>query len=165
VDDEGRLRKALGRSLCREHRRILVAASGPEALGLLARHKVDVLITELVIPGMDGMALIRRVRDTCDAIRTIIITAYGSSESMAEAETLGVSHYLAKPFDLSELKSRVDELLASGGPCPSSWVGSVGCGALQWACCAAGRGLGTVVSLSRIGRRCAKAMVAGGRAA
>jgi DNA-binding response OmpR family regulator len=104
------------------------------------------LITELVIPGMDGMALIRRVRDTCDAIRTIIITAYGSSESMAEAETLGVSHYLAKPFDLSELKSRVDELLASGGPCPSSWVGSV-------------------VSLSRIGRRCAKAMVAGGRAA
>jgi CheY-like chemotaxis protein len=137
--------------LCRKHCQVLVAASGSEALDLLVQHKVDLLVTDLVMPGMDGMALIRRARDTYDAIKTIIITAYGSSESMAEAKALGVSYYLAKPFDLSELKSRVDELLASGATCRPSWVGSGGRGALQLACGVAGRGLGAMIGLARKG--------------
>lgn len=114
VDDEERLRRGLARSLGREDRRTLTAASGEEALGLLKGRKVDLVITDLVMPGIDGMTLVRDIKRTVPGIEVIIITAYGSAESMKEAEELGVACYLAKPFDLSDLKSRVDACLSGG---------------------------------------------------
>lgn len=112
VDDKERLRKGLARSLSREGCRTLTAASAEEALALSKERRIDLVITDLVMPGMDGMALIRKFKSAVPGIKTIIITAYGSAESMQEAEELGVACYLAKPFDLPHLKSRVNELLA-----------------------------------------------------
>ena len=112
VDDEERLRRALARSLAHQSRRTLTAASGEEALRLLKEEEIDLVITDLVMPGMDGMTLVRNIKDLAPSIKTIIITAYGSAGSVREAEELGVACYLAKPFDLSHLKSKVNELLA-----------------------------------------------------
>lgn len=141
VDDETRLRKALARSLHQEDCRMLTAASGEEALALLKKKTVDLVITDLVMPGMDGMTFVRGVRDAAPDAGIIIITAYGSPESIREAEELGVAGYLAKPFDLSQLKSKVSELLrAATLPEPRSartfWF-------------AGGRAWGIAVGLSR----------------
>ena len=117
VDDEERLRKGLARSLSQEDCQTLTAASAEDALSLLKERKIDLVITDLVMPGMDGMTLVRNIKTIAPGIKIVIITAYGSAESMKEAEELGVACYLAKPFDLSHLKSRVNELLA-GEPLP-----------------------------------------------
>ena len=153
VDDEERLRKALSRSLRQEKWRTYAAASGAEALGVLRERKIDLVITDLVMPGMDGMTLVRRIRRADPGMKVIIITAYGSTESMAEAEALGVSCYLAKPFDLSHLKSKVKELLSgfeaargSSSSGPSQWGRS---DALRSACSGAGKMLGGLVGVSR----------------
>ena len=111
VEDQKRLRKGLARSLSQEDFRTLTAASGEEALRLLEKRRVDLVITDLVMPGMDGMALVKNIRESTRNIEVVIITAYGSAESMQEARDLGVAHYLAKPFDLPDLKSKVKELL------------------------------------------------------
>jgi two-component system response regulator (stage 0 sporulation protein F) len=150
VDDEERLRKALARSFSEEDYRTLSAATGEGAIDLLKNRKVDLVITDLVMPGMDGMTLVRNIRDAAPEIKMIIITAYGSAESMQEAKELGVAHYLAKPFDLSDLKSKVKELLLVGGtrasPVPT---GSAGRSALCSVCLASGRALRATVGLSR----------------
>ncbi len=166
VDDKERLRKGLARSLSGESRRTLTAASGEEALALSKGRKIDLVITDLVMPGMDGMALIRNIKSTMPGIEAIIITAYGSAESMQEAEELGVACYLEKPFDLSDLKSRVNELLTGkdeGGRMkdevrqtpgaeqfilhPSSFIP-------RSICLAGGKTLKAVVSLSRKALSC-----------
>ncbi len=114
VDDQKRLRKGLARSLSQGACQTLTAASGEEALRLLEERKVELVITDLVMPGMDGMTLVRNVRKSTRNIEVVVITAYGSAESKQEARELGVAHYLAKPFDLPDLKSKVKELLERG---------------------------------------------------
>ena len=146
VDDEERLRKALGRSLAGEQLKTLTADSAEQALKLLAKKRVDLVITDLVMPNMDGMALVRRIRQRKSNTKIIIITAYGSDESMQEAETLGVSAYLAKPFDLSDLKSRVNDLLQAKASA-RAWCWPVSA-VLHTACSAAGKTVGGVTGAS-----------------
>ena len=149
VDDEDRLRKALARSLSEENYRTLSAATGEGAIELLKNRKVDLVITDLVMPGMDGMTFVRNIRNAVPEIKIIIITAYGSAESMQEAKELGVACYLAKPFDLSVLKSKVKELLPGwtrASPEPSCRGGR---SALCSVCLASGRALRATVGLSR----------------
>jgi len=148
VDDEERLRKALARSAGQEGYRIRTAASGEEALVVLQLEKVDLVITDLVMPGMDGMSLVRAIREIDPGIPTIILTAYGSAESMAEAKTLDVAYYLTKPFDLFHLKSRMKRLLRDPRASESSRGGD-GARALRLACSAVGRALGVMGSLPR----------------
>lgn len=157
VDDEERLRRALVRSLGRENRQVLAAASGDEALRILEQRSVALVITDLVMPGMDGMALVRSIRNSAPDTRIIIITAYGSAESREEARALGVSCYLAKPFDLSHLKSKVNELLSV-----SEAAAAPGCApeprragaAARSLCLVAGKTLGLVGGLSRRALEC-----------
>jgi two-component system response regulator (stage 0 sporulation protein F) len=149
VDDEERLRKGLARSLGQDGRRALAAASGNQALDLLKRERVDLVVTDLVMPGMDGMTLVRNIRETDPSVKVIVITAYGSPSSMQEAEELGVASYMAKPFALSRLKSVVDELLAGrnsrpvGSACPRRHRG------LCTVCLAGGNALRSAFGLSR----------------
>jgi len=153
VDDEERLRKALVRSLGQENCRALAAASGEEAVRILQKRKIDLVITDLVMPGMDGMTLVRKIKSADPSIEAIIITAYGSAESEQEAKALGVSCYLAKPFDLSHLKSKVNELLFTG---EAAWASSRE--AILWGvpravgslCSTGGKTLGVIARLSRM---------------
>ncbi len=152
VDDEERLRKALGRSLCQENSQTLTAASGEEALDLLEKRRIDLVITDLIMPGMDGMALVRSIKSRVPSMKIIILTAYGTAESMREAEELGVAWHLAKPFDLAQLKAKVNELLQGGETSESSRDGSSCPNECQdvhgfWA--AIGKTLGSAAAFSR----------------
>ena len=141
VDDEERLCKALARSFRHEGYPTRVAACGEEALTVLAAEPVDLVITDLVMPGMSGLALVRALQTTAPGMKVIILTAYGSAESRAEAQALGVGGYLTKPFDLSQLKASVRQLLR--GPAAAG----VGWGVLAGA--AAGRAVGVLAGVPR----------------
>jgi len=146
VDDEERLRKAMERSFRQEGYQTLTAASGEEALAVLQTEKVDLVIADLAMPGMDGMALVRAIRNSDPGMKVIVLTAYGSDESMAEAEALKVACYLSKPFDLSNLKSRVKRLLKAPGALELARVGQ-GSNTFRWICSTVGKAVGEAVEL------------------
>jgi DNA-binding response OmpR family regulator len=147
VDDEERLRNALARSFRQAGYQIRVAACGEEALAVLAAEPVELVITDLVMPGMDGLALVRALQTGASPPKVLILTAYGTAESQAEAQGLGVAGYLTKPFDLAQLKSRVHQLLrgsAAGGR-GGGWAVRSG----YVICVAAGQALGVLAGLPR----------------
>ena len=148
VDDEDRLRNALARSFRQAGYQIRVAACGEEALAVLAAEPAELVITDLVMPGMDGLALVRALPTAAQGSppKVIILTAYGTAESQAEAQGLGVGGYLTKPFDLAQLKSRVHQLLRSpAGGRGGGWAVRSG----YVICAAAGQALGVLAGLPR----------------
>ena len=148
VDDEERLRNALARSFRQSGYQTHVAACGEDALAVLATEPVELVITDLVMPGMDGLALVRALPTAAQGSppKVIILTAYGTAESQAEAQGLGVGGYLTKPFDLAQLKSRVHQLLRSpAGGRGGGWAVRSG----YVICAAAGQALGVLAGLPR----------------
>ena len=97
VDDERLARANLARVLEREGHLLRQAASGEEALALLRDEPADLVITDLAMPGMDGMALLRAVRAEHPQTEIIMVTGYPMIESAVEAMRQGAFHYLAKP--------------------------------------------------------------------
>ena len=136
------------RGLAHDNRQTWEAASGEEALQVLKEREIDLVITDLVMPGMDGISLVRNIRNTDPTMKIVIITAYGSAESTEEAEALGVASYFAKPFDLADLKATADDLLFDGLHCGES-VCRAAPRVYCYLCSAGGRTLGTLISLSR----------------
>jgi len=112
VDDERSIRMALRDTLQRQGYFAVSAATPDEAIRRCKGEAFDLLITDLRMPGMNGLDLIREVRVILGDIPTIVITAYASAESAVEALRLGVSDYITKPFRLSELHTTVSRLLA-----------------------------------------------------
>ncbi len=90
---------------------ITVAESGEKALEILQKKKVDVLLTDLRMPAMDGMALTGRVRKSFPDIPVVIMTGYPSVESAVSALRNKVADYITKPFNVNELYRRVESHL------------------------------------------------------
>src|SRR5207253_4947874 len=85
-----------------------VAGDAEQALRLLETMRPDVVFSDVRLPGMDGIELLRRVREFDPAIPVIIMTAHGTIEGAVEAVKLGAFDYLKKPVDLEELKLLAD---------------------------------------------------------
>jgi excisionase family DNA binding protein len=109
VDDEEAVRELIATTLrsASPGYDISVAADGASALSMLKTKTFDVLITDLKMPGMDGMTLIREARSTSPELSVVIITAVPSQTSAIEAVNLGVSGYLTKPFRMPQILSVV----------------------------------------------------------
>lgn len=86
---------------------VLEAEDGVAAMETLARHRCDLVITDMNMPRMDGMELIRTIRRDYDNIYVILITAFGTPDTQKQAMRIGANDYLAKPFDFEELERRV----------------------------------------------------------
>ena len=86
-------------------------SSGEEALARLAFDKYRVLVTDLKMPGINGLTLAAAARSLHPAIGIILMTAYGSREVEAEAEQLMVDGYLTKPFQMERLRDLVEKIL------------------------------------------------------
>lgn len=113
VDDEPKVGYFLGRALEMTNKTCKVsrAHSGEEALGLLEQSTVDLLITDLRMPGISGLELIRWVKASSPKTRIILITAYGSDKVQAEAQRLKIYHYITKPFNVREFTEVVGDAL------------------------------------------------------
>ncbi|MEO6950172.1 MAG: sigma-54 dependent transcriptional regulator [Polyangia bacterium] len=108
ADDELNLRRVLAAILTRQGYRVLEAKDGLEALALVGP-EVVALITDLKMPRMDGMALLRRMSVEHAEIPVIMITAHGSVDSAVEAVKLGAFDYIEKPFEQSQIREVVDK--------------------------------------------------------
>src|SRR5437879_11152861 len=105
VDDEQSLRKVLAATLQREGYEVQVAADGEEALGALDRDGADVVVTDLVMPKMDGLSLLRKVVARHPDVPVIVVTAHGRVDSAVEAMKAGAFDFVTKPFEHAELKA------------------------------------------------------------
>ena len=114
VDDEPKVAFFLSKALERSNRDycVSVAHSGEEALEVLNQSSVDLLVTDLRMPGISGLELIRWVRASSPQTRTILITAYGNDEVEAETRRLEAYRYITKPFDIGDFTQVVQDALS-----------------------------------------------------
>ena len=111
VDDEKNIRLTLSQALETLDTQIDVAANGGEALTKLKEKEFGLILLDIRMPGMDGMEVLRRVREIRPDIRIIMITAYGTIESAVEALKLGAVDFLQKPFDPEEIRELVSRVM------------------------------------------------------
>jgi DNA-binding NtrC family response regulator len=113
ADDEQTLGFFLRRGLSEAglNCKVDVVASGEDALTRLAFDEYHVLITDLKMPGINGLTLVAVARSLHPAIGIILMTAYGTCEVEAEAEQLMVDGYLTKPFHMERLRDLVEKIL------------------------------------------------------
>ncbi len=113
VDDERSLRELLAIVLRREGYEVVLAEDGQTALAALNRGPLDLLISDIKMPDMSGVEVLRAAKASDAAIPAIMMTAFASTETAVEAMRLGACDYLIKPFDVDELKLKVREKLES----------------------------------------------------
>ncbi|AXH60882.1 two-component system response regulator GlrR [Providencia huaxiensis] len=112
VDDDPSLLKLLGMRLSSEGFKVTTAESGPEALKILQKEKLDLVISDLRMDEMDGMALFDEIQKAHPNMPVIILTAHGSIPDAVAATQRGVFSFLTKPVDKDALYKAIDEALA-----------------------------------------------------
>lgn len=112
VDDDPSLLKLLGMRLTSEGFKVTTAESGPEALKILQKEKLDLVISDLRMDEMDGMALFDEIQKVHPNMPVIILTAHGSIPDAVAATQRGVFSFLTKPVDKDALYKAIDEALA-----------------------------------------------------
>jgi len=116
VDDDPSLLKLLGMRLSSEGYQITTAASGPEALRLLQKEQIDLVISDLRMDEMDGLALFGEIQKRNPSLPVIILTAHGSIPDAVSATQQGVFSFLTKPVDRDALYKAIDDALAQRAP-------------------------------------------------
>ena len=109
VDDERSMRELLSIVLRREGYEVLLAEDGRSAIELLGRQPIDLLISDIKMPDMSGVEVLRAAKKIDQDILAIMITAFASTDTAIEAMRLGACDYLSKPFDVDLLKMKVRE--------------------------------------------------------
>jgi DNA-binding NtrC family response regulator len=111
VDDEPNMRWVLQEALGKAGYHTHAAASGEEALALLSERLVDVIILDLKLKGMDGLATLRQIHARWPQILVLILTAFGTVATAVEALQSGAADYLRKPFDLEDVLFKLSRAL------------------------------------------------------
>ena len=109
ADDEPNLRRVLQAQLRRDGYDVIAVADGQAALDALEEHHVDVIITDLRMPELDGMQLLERVTVSHPDVPVIMITAHGTVDTAVQALKVGAFDYVTKPFDRTELKHVIEK--------------------------------------------------------
>lgn len=111
VDDQFGIRILLKELLEQDGYLIYQAANGPSALQVVQEHHPDLIILDMKIPGMDGLEILRQIREMDREVKVIMMTAYGELDLLREADQLGVVAHFTKPFDIEALRGAIREHL------------------------------------------------------
>ncbi len=111
VDDDASLRRILEYNLSQEGYEVVTAVDGETAIAALDSSRFDVVLTDIKMPGMDGMDLLSEVKSRAPDTQVIVITAFGTIEMAVEAMKAGAFEYVTKPFNRDELKITVQKAL------------------------------------------------------
>jgi DNA-binding NtrC family response regulator len=111
VDDEEGLREGLSKLLEDEGYTVECAEDGEKAIEIVRSTHIDLMLTDMRMPGMSGIELLKQVRKIREEIGVIILTGYGEIESYIEAMNFGAMEYVSKPFKVNELKFIVSKIL------------------------------------------------------
>jgi two-component system response regulator AtoC len=112
VDDEDKMRRLLEMALLAMGYDVVQAADGNEALARFAEGTFDLVLTDLRMPNLDGIGLLRALRERGEEIPVVVLTAHGSVQSAVEAMKLGAIDYIIRPFEMSTVELAVTRALA-----------------------------------------------------
>ena len=115
VDDDPDVLSMLQRLLKKLEYNPFVAQNGEEALQIIDTNKVDVVVSDLVMPEMDGMELLKRVKSRKGDLPFLMITGHPTIETAVEAIKKGAYDYLTKPFQIEEVQIKIDRALEKRG--------------------------------------------------
>ncbi len=110
VEDEARVADFIQRGLRAEGYAVTVARDGEAAVGLLDGHAFDVVVLDLMLPGISGQAVCQRMRAANDTTPVLMLTALDAVDDRVAGLRLGADDYLVKPFDFDELVARLEAL-------------------------------------------------------
>ena len=111
IDDEEVVRDVLDTVLRREGFEVVLAASGEEGLSILDDSEIDLVVLDIMLPGITGMETLRSIRESNPTVSVIIVTAYSSIDGAIEAMKQGAFHYISKPFKNEEVVVTVNKAL------------------------------------------------------
>lgn len=109
IDDEVLMRNFLVEALKRKGLEAVAAENGEKALSLLKNQSFDLVITDMKMPGLTGMDILKYVKEICPRTLVIVVTAFGTIENAVEAMKNGAFHYLIKPFSLESLMANIEK--------------------------------------------------------
>lgn len=115
IEDETELARHISRALQRNGHLVTTCPDGPAGLQAALVEAPDLVVLDLGLPGLDGLALLARLRQAGSPARVIILTARGEVEHRVKGLKAGADDYLAKPFSLEELAARVEAMGRRGG--------------------------------------------------
>ncbi len=108
VDDEPMMRNLLHKALTRDGYSVVSAVDGDEALEILNDRPIEIVITDMNMPGMDGFALLKKIKVQHPGVGVVAMTAYGDAYSVKDALLLGADEYITKPFKSFEVSLIVE---------------------------------------------------------
>lgn len=111
IDDEKLVRWTIQQSMEKEDFRVVSVSDGAEAIEKIMQERFDVIITDFIMPGLNGMDVVRKAKELHPETKVIMLTAYGSILDKEEAQKAGVSKFLDKPFLVHEVKNAVSSLM------------------------------------------------------
>src|SRR5438067_2957482 len=115
VDDDKTLAQTIAESLERRGHDCTIATSGKAGAAKIEQGAFDVVLTDLRMADLDGLAIVDKVREYLPDAEVFVITGFGDVKTAVEAMKRGASHYLQKPIDLAELRAVVDQSAARVG--------------------------------------------------
>lgn len=111
VDDQLGIRMLLKEVFSQEGYEVSLASNGPEALEIANSNLIDGVLLDMKIPGMDGIKILKILKEDYPSLPVMMMTAYGELNLIQEAKNLGASLYFTKPFDIFEVRDAVNKLL------------------------------------------------------
>lgn len=111
VDDQFGIRMLLQELFQREGYQTFQAADGKKALEIVTTHDPDIVLLDMKIPGMDGLEILKHIKANDPDCKVLVMTAYGELGMIQEAMDMGAIAYVAKPFDIMELRDQINQLL------------------------------------------------------
>lgn len=113
VDDEETLTWSMAKSLAKDRDKyeVIIANNGKEALSQLKKNEIDLVISDIRMPDINGLDLLVKVKKEFPQTKVIIMTAYGSSDVQKEANRRGSLYYLEKPFEINDIRKVIIDLI------------------------------------------------------
>ncbi len=116
VDDEPRFRFSLALTLAHHGYHVLEGSDGVEALRVLSEHSesaphINLVVTDIRMPGMDGLELVKRIRQADVPVKVLVMTGFGDRETVSRLQEMGVRGVIHKPFDGEQLIAAIRAVL------------------------------------------------------
>jgi Response regulators consisting of a CheY-like receiver domain and a winged-helix DNA-binding domain len=115
IEDEPGLISVMVRGLTEANMQVSVAADGTTGLEMALKHQFDLIILDIMLPGINGIQICREVRKVNKAVSILMLTALGSTENIVTGLDSGADDYLVKPFKFAELEARIRSLVRRRG--------------------------------------------------
>ncbi|WP_102348216.1 response regulator [Bacillus sp. Marseille-P3661] len=107
IDDQYGIRILLNEVFQKEGYQTYQASNGVQALSIIESDRPDLVLLDMKIPGMDGIEILKRLKEIDQTIEVFIMTAYGELDMIQQAKDLGAITHFAKPFDIDEIRAAV----------------------------------------------------------